>query len=119
MLNTSTEESVSGIEENVSGSSKKYFNIDTLWLNKATPEDEIKKYNLIKKIKGKYVKAFVLEDPVIPITKLHLQYLIKLGFVTYKTSNKKSVSIILRKNLEKKHIYMLRQTQYIDPKLYE
>ena len=119
MLNTSTEESVSGIEENVSGSSKKYFDIDTLWLNKATPEDEIKKYNLITKIKGKYVKAFVLEDPVIPITKLHLQYLIKLGFVTYKTSNKKSVSIILRKNLEKKHIYMLRQTQYIDPKLYE
>ena len=91
----------------------KYYDIDTIWNEKASPDDELIKYVLTRDVnfnERKFtVLAHMIVDPLLDITIEQIKYMLSNGY-TEKTRN-----IVLRKNVEKKDLKLLRDTQFINP----
>ena len=91
----------------------KYYDIDTIWNEKASPDDELIKYVLTRDVnfneRKLTVLAHMIVDPLLDITIEQIKYMLSNGY-TEKTRN-----IVLRKNVEKKDLKLLRDTQFINP----
>lgn len=88
---------------------KKYYDIDEIWAERASPNDELTRYTLSLRINDKILVAHMIVDPLVDITAQEIDYMIGQGFIL------ESTSTVLRENLNENDTKLLRNSQYMNP----
>lgn len=88
---------------------KKYYDIDEIWAERASPDDELTRYTLVLHMGKQVLVAHMIVDPLLDISTKEIEYMKKEGFVL------ESTSTVLRKDLQKRDIDLLRKSQWINP----
>lgn len=88
---------------------KKYYDIDEIWAERASPDDELTRYTMALHMGKQVLVAHMIVDPLLDITTKEIEYMKKEGFVL------ESTSTVLRKDLQKRDIDLLRKSQWINP----
>ena len=97
-------------EEQIVKEVKKYFDMEQIWNEFASPEDIITKSTLALKYEDKILLAHVFSDPVIEVTTKQVDWMVNTqGFVLQKTVE------IKRSELQKRDIELLKKVQWLDP----
>jgi hypothetical protein len=98
-----------GNEADVREPPKKYYDIDEIWAERASPDDELTRYTLALHMGKQVLVAHMIVDPLLDITTKEIEYMKKEGFVEQKRSS------VLRKELLDEDIRLLRKSQWINP----
>jgi len=102
-------------DENTTSSNKmkKYYDIHEIWDKNAKPDDILTRFKLELQYSGTKLIAHMIVDPVLPITRREVVFMLSEGFVELNQENVK------RSKLNEKDKNLLIKSQFIDPEILE
>lgn len=102
-------------EENKTSSNtmKKHYDLYEVWEQTAKPDDILTRFKLELQYSGTKLIAHMIVDPVLPITRREVVFMLSEGFVELNQENVK------RSKLNEKDKDLLIKSQFIDPEILE